>query len=1337
VRRRWSRLAGVVALVATLGAAAAAFQIDAEVVVEVSTAPTGLWIPAPITGEIVRVDAASGTVTARVPVGDPGAELDISEGVEGVVVVDRTAGRVSLVDPALQEVAREVRTAIPRDGLVDIGPESVVVASQTELTVVDLAVTDASTVAVSGILRSATALGTGAMIENGEERVEIDAAGVVGVAQQSPGRLVRVGREVVIVTADGVEDQDGVRLSCLEFSVESPDFLVGAAGELIIVVEGSIVQIADIVSGECSSVDLGLDAGELGRPVIAGDRVYVPERMTGIVYIVDPWQRSVQSHAVFSPGDLRLRSRGDFVAAYDTESAVAALLNADGVVRFVATVGSGIQAVFDERGPAAVLGADQEASDAALEGGDGIRASNAAPVIDAEVLATALQDPADEPEVPPDDDLVANFAFSSTTVAVGESVRFVDGSTGTPDSWAWDFGDGTGAEGPEVEKTWSEPGTYPVTLTISRGEKTAEISLAITVVPVEVALPPVADFAFSTLAVDVGDSVDFEDRSDGEIDRWRWDFGDGSSATAPNVRKAWGKPGRYTVSLTVANEQGSDTTSVIIEVVESLRPPVAVIEVSTTDVDLGAPLGFVGSSSTDPARFLWDFGDGHASTGSEVVHVFLEEGTVTVRLAAQNDAGSSAAQVEITVTPPTLPPTAIVAALPAIVEVGDAIVLTSLSTNAPDSEEWSFGDGDSASGNEVTHTWTAEGTYLLNLTASNSAGTDTSTATVEVVAELPAPIARIGAFDASPSVGDATVFFDASIDATSWLWDFGDGVTSTAPDSIHTFATAGQKVVTLTVSNRNGSDSTSVIVEPRLVPTAAFVVSSTAVRAGDEVTFTDQSVNAVSWFWDLGDDSFSGLQNPLHAYAAAGTYSVLLTVESATGDSATFGPLVISVDPAAPKLSGIRTLPDNSGSITTLTTATFEAQVDATSGPIDEYQIDFGDGSAVEFSSSPQFGHVYGTNGIYEVRMLARGPLGDWSNAVSRSFTVVDPLPPLIRIASSVPASALVGAVALVGEELNGSGPIDNWRWEVTGGGSLWNYTGRTAVHNFDAAGVYVLRLIAEGPVVDTVVSRDITITLPPPPTIVSLTATPSPATVGVVVNFSPVVTGSVSTWEWDFEGGGYVSLGPNGAHIFNTAGSQLVRLRVTGPFGRQDERTVALTISARPTPSTPAAEPVGTIVTGTTVALSSTDGSGLGGLTWNWTVSNGATTFTYANAGSSITHLFALAGSWTVTVTATDALNVSGSAVSFVTVEDPVPPLVASFESPSAGPLQIQFKDTSTGPPVDSWSWDFGDALATGDATVAEPLVTYPAPGTYSVTLTVGSGSQPTDSLTKSVTVT
>ena len=89
-------------LVAALVAGVLAFRIDPQVVTRVATSATGLWVPAPLSGEIVRVDGTSGDVTARVPVGAEGSELELAERDNGVIVVNRSEGSVSLVDPALQ-----------------------------------------------------------------------------------------------------------------------------------------------------------------------------------------------------------------------------------------------------------------------------------------------------------------------------------------------------------------------------------------------------------------------------------------------------------------------------------------------------------------------------------------------------------------------------------------------------------------------------------------------------------------------------------------------------------------------------------------------------------------------------------------------------------------------------------------------------------------------------------------------------------------------------------------------------------------------------------------------------------------------------------------------------------------------------------------------------------------------------------------------------------------------------------------------------------------------------------------------------------------------------------
>ncbi len=149
--------------------------------------------------------------------------------------------------------------------------------------------------------------------------------------------------------------------------------------------------------------------------------------------------------------------------------------------------------------------------------------------------------------------------------------------------------------------------------------------------------------------------------------------------------------------------------------------------------------------------------------------------------------------------------------------------------------------------------------------------------------------------DFSFVVGTLTVeFTDQSVDEDgtiiAWNWDFGDGTTSTDQDPDHTYAAGGTYTVTLTVTDdRDGIDSVSydvTVSEPANQPPTAdfsFFVD------GLTVEFTDESVDEdgqiVAWAWDFGDGTTSTDQDPDHAYAVGGTYTVMLAVMDDRGDT--------------------------------------------------------------------------------------------------------------------------------------------------------------------------------------------------------------------------------------------------------------------------------------------------------------------------------------------------------------------------------------------------------------------------------------------------------------------
>ncbi len=130
-------------------------------------------------------------------------------------------------------------------------------------------------------------------------------------------------------------------------------------------------------------------------------------------------------------------------------------------------------------------------------------------------------------------------------------------------------------------------------------------------------------------------------------------------------------------------------------------------------------------------------------------------------------------------------------------------------------------------------------------------------------------------------------FTDASDNATSWSWTFGDGGTSTQQNPTHTYAANGTYTVCLTATNAGGS-STQVckqvtITNVVVAPVAEFAWAN---PSGGIVNFTDQSTNTpTQWAWTFGDAGTSTQQNPNHVYAANGTYNVCLTATNTAGSN--------------------------------------------------------------------------------------------------------------------------------------------------------------------------------------------------------------------------------------------------------------------------------------------------------------------------------------------------------------------------------------------------------------------------------------------------------------------
>lgn len=139
-------------------------------------------------------------------------------------------------------------------------------------------------------------------------------------------------------------------------------------------------------------------------------------------------------------------------------------------------------------------------------------------------------------------------------------IRFTDTSTGNPDRWLWDFGDGSTSTEQNPTHMYSWAGIFTVKLTASNTVgSTSQIQRKVITVTTDQAMKPVANFIASGTDGTAPMSVQFTDTSIGHPDHWLWTFNDGSTDTLQNPSHSFKNEGTYPVSLQVSNQYGTDT----------------------------------------------------------------------------------------------------------------------------------------------------------------------------------------------------------------------------------------------------------------------------------------------------------------------------------------------------------------------------------------------------------------------------------------------------------------------------------------------------------------------------------------------------------------------------------------------------------------------------------------------------------------------------------------------------------------------------------------------------------------------------------------------------------
>lgn len=467
----------------------------------------------------------------------------------------------------------------------------------------------------------------------------------------------------------------------------------------------------------------------------------------------------------------------------------------------------------------------------------------------------------------------------------------------------------------------------------------------------------------------------------------------GSTYTDPNPANGDTYTAEVTSSLACVSNSPLTTNSVT--VVVHPRPQL-VCPAGPLQGYLGAPITFVVDASNaallqPPLSYQIDLGNGFSTGGqtatlpAQVNASYGGAGTYTATLTLTDARGCSAScpvQVSISASPP---PTADFSADRQ--EGCDQLTVTFTASPAADEYRWDFGDGSAplqTTQNPVSHTYTQVGFFTVRLEARFGA-TWVPVEKVHYIRVYRTPSPQIGVLSAACE-NQAVQFGDIGADGYAYLWDFGDGNTSTAPGPQHVYASSGTYTVTLTAWSHNRVCSTTVQKQVTIQrrPDADFTLPATAgcppFLLSPTNTSNPNGATNVKYIWVWGDGRQDTVSTgaPTHTYLSPGQYILQLVAYSAEGCRDTARSLV-TVHPRPQAAFS----PQNTQQTQPNTSVSFTNQ---SQGAV-SYFWDFGNSQTSTEASPPPI--EFPEPGIYTVLLIAQNAQGCTDTA--RGTVVIEP----------------------------------------------------------------------------------------------------------------------------------------------------------------------------------------------------------------------------------------------------------------------------------------------------------------------------------------------------------
>jgi gliding motility-associated-like protein len=544
-----------------------------------------------------------------------------------------------------------------------------------------------------------------------------------------------------------------------------------------------------------------------------------------------------------------------------------------------------------------------------------------------------------------------------------------------------------------------------------------------------------------------------------------------------------------------------------------------------------------------------------------------------------------------------------------------------------------------------------------------------------------------GCLSDSVHFNDITVY-DENVYSYKWLWDFGDGTTSTDEHNpVHKYNAPGTYTVSYSLVTNIGCESEIKTKQITIsgVPVAKFGISS-PLCINMPVTISDSSVVPAPgtiqyWYWDFGDglkDTTLNNANLLHAYTTAGQRTVTLQIASAGGClSAPFDKtFVINPSPVVDFTMPAKVcLPYDLANFTDASTISDDTEAGFS------WKWHFGEPSsgANDSSAIKNPTHLYSVAGPFNVKLIVTSLAG-----CSDSTTKV--LSNVFAKASAnftVNTENCLNTVTSFASNSNGQGNnITAWSWDF---GDVTTGAGQTITHTYATANTFQVKhwiLTDKGCYSDTI-TKPVTVN-PLPKANFTIGALACEKNNLTITDASTAGAGNITAWTWNFGIAGNDSVINNNLpfnYKYDTAKNYSITLSLLTDKGCKTATAFSKTVVVNPLPQPGFISPE-VCLTDASAQFIDTSSIAAGTITgWNWNFGDPGSGVNNTFNGLNGQHRYNAIGLYTATLTVTSNAGCKDSASQSFTVNGDIPK--ANFLPQAAANLcandSIVIKDSST----------------------------------------------------------